>query len=81
LIQQLLIVKDKILLEIGQRSRHDIIIFQIHFFMFDASSKSFNKNVVEYSSSVIPTNSNVGSFQTIDKAVAIKLHALTVDDF
>ena len=77
-MQTLLVVELEIVLQ-SVFSVHDgLIILKIYLLIFHASPKPFHKNVVQCSSSAIPTDTHVSSFQPVDKLVTGKLRSLVI---
>src|SRR2546423_10474285 len=55
-----------------------LIILDIHLLVFYTSPEPLNKNVVQCSSSSIPTDTHISSFEPVDKLVTGKLRSLVI---
>jgi hypothetical protein len=61
LMEPLLIVKGKVLLEIGESRWRRIIVLEVDLLILDRAPEPLNENMVEGSPSAIPANTYVGS--------------------
>ena len=77
-MQAILIVELKIRFQPFFCISYRLIIFDIHLLIFDTSPEPLNKNVVQCSSSTIPTDTHISSFEPVDKLITGKLRSLVV---
>src|SRR5438105_15648364 len=77
-MQTILIVELKIRFQPAFCIRDRLIILEIHLLIFDTSPESFHENVVQCSSSAIPTDAHVCGLEPIGKLCTGKLRSLVV---
>src|SRR5947209_6962665 len=77
-MQAILIVELKILAQPSFCISYRLIILEIHLLILDTSPKSFHENVVQCSSSAIPTDANPRCFEASSKIRAGKLRSLVI---
>src|SRR5436305_15092100 len=76
LMQALLVVKHKVLLEATDGFWHTLIIFDVHLFIFHTAPQAFHKNVVQGTPTPIPTDVNACAVQATRKLCTRELHPL-----
>ena len=77
-MQAILIVELKILFQPAFCIRDRLILFEIHLLVLNASPEPFNENVVQCSSSAIPTDAHVCGLEPVRKFRTGKLRSLVV---
>src|SRR5437016_2390110 len=77
-MQAILIVELKIRFQPAFCIRDRLILFEIHLLVLDTSPEPFHENVVQCSSSAIPTDAHVCSLEPIRKLCTGKLRSLVV---
>src|SRR5438132_7804574 len=77
-MQAIVIVELKIRVQPAFGIRDRLILFEIHLLILDASPEPFNENVVQCSSSAIPTDAHVCGLEPVRKFRTGKLRSLVV---
>src|SRR6266516_606090 len=78
LMYTILILDLKILVQPFFRISYRLIIFDIHLVVLYTPPEPLNKNIVQCSSSSIPTDTHISSLQPVDKLVTGKLRSLVI---